>query len=107
MKPNKRRTFSNAEKALLLEAYQTSGKLKKPWCKENGISLRTLQRWLRQEKSLPFHLQPQQNWIPVVSTAPEKSKEMEIQLGKCIIPIDRQTDLDLLESVLKVLVKVC
>jgi len=30
-----------------------------------------------------------------------------IQIGKCIIPIDRQTDLNFLAGVLKVLVDVC
>ena len=106
MKANKRKTFSNAEKALLLEAYQTSGKTKNQWCKDNGVGLSTLQRWMYQEKNTTKH-QPLQNWIAVVPTVPEKPKNIELQLGKYIIPIDRQTDLDLLESVLKVLVKVC
>ncbi|SDF84726.1 transposase [Sporomusa acidovorans] len=62
MKPDKRKTFSDAEKALLLETYQASGKMKKIWCKENGIGLSTLQRWLRQEKN-QTQIQPLQNWV--------------------------------------------
>ena len=91
---------------MLLEAYQTSGRTKNQWCKDNRVGLSTLQRWLYQEKNT---IKPQslQNWIAVVPTVLQKPKNIELQLGKCIIPIDRQTDLDLLESVLRVLVKVC
>jgi len=106
MKSSKRKTFSAAEKTSLLEAYQGSGKIKKQWCKENGVGLSTLQRWQRQEKD-KNQPQPLQSWVPVISTVPEKAKALEIQVGKCIIPIDAKTDLNFLAGVLKVLVEVC
>ena len=101
-----RKTFSTAEKAELLKSYQDSGKAKKTWCKENGLGLSTLQRWLHQENN-QINPQPLQNWVSIVPTAPVQSKELEIQIGKCIVPINRQTDLNLLTGVLKVLVEVC
>lgn len=106
MKQNKRKAFSDAEKASLLAAYQGSGKTKIYWCKENGIGLSTLQRWLRQNKS-QTQIQPPQNWVSVTPTVSEKSKAFEIQIGKCVIAIDHQTDLVFLASILKVLVEVC
>ena len=106
MKTNNRKTFTDVEKAALLKSYHDSGKTKKAWCKETGVGLSTLHRWLRQDKS-PMNPQPLQNWISVISTAPVPSKDLEIHVGKCTIPIDRRTDLNLLAGVLKVLVEVC
>jgi len=105
MKTNNRKTFTDAEKEALLKSYHDSGKAKKTWCEEARLGLSTLQRWLRQEKSSMNP--PLQNWISVIATAPVPSKDLEIRVGKCTIPIDRQTDLNLLAGVLKVLVEVC
>jgi len=66
MKTSKRRTYSSDEKALLLEAYKSNGILRKQWCKENGIGLSTLQRWLQQEKR-QMNSDPVQSWVPVVA----------------------------------------
>lgn len=106
MKTNNRKTFTNVEKVVLLKSYHDSGKAKKAWCQETGVGLSTLQRWLRQDKS-PTNPQPMQNWISLISTAPVPSKDLEIHVGKCTIPIDQQTDLNFLAGVLKVLVEVC
>jgi len=106
MKPDKRKAFSDAEKAALLKSYQSSGKMKKQWCKENAIGLSTLHRWLRQEKNT-ITPQPLQCWVPVISAVPEKSKAFEIKIDKYVIPIDHQTDLNFLASVLKVLAEIC
>ena len=106
MKTSKRRTYSSDEKALLLEAYKSNGILRKQWCKENGIGLSTLQRWLQQEKR-QMNSDPVQSWVPVVATAPEKSDTLEIQIGKCTISVDNMTDLKLLAAVLCVVVEVC
>jgi len=43
----KRKSYSAAEKSLLLEAYKTSGLSCKQWCTENHIGLSTLQRWMQ------------------------------------------------------------
>lgn len=106
MKSKQRRSYSDAEKAHLVESYQASGRLKKPWCKENGIALSTLQRWLSQDKTTLPH-KPQQNWVCAMPAVPAKSKVLEVQIGKCSIPVDHQTDLNFLASVLKVLVETC
>jgi len=76
MKPNKRKTFSDAEKAALLKSYQNSEKMKKQWCEENAIGLSTLHRWLRQEKNT-ITPQPLQCWVPVVSALPEQFNSLE------------------------------
>lgn len=74
---SKRKTYSDTEKTVLLEAYKSSGIVKKQWCKENAIGLSTLERWLKQEKK-QTQPQPIQNWIPLVRTAPETSDKLEI-----------------------------
>ena len=104
MKLNNRKT--EIEKEELIRSYRDSGKTKKAWCKETGVGLSTLHRWLGQNKS-PLNPQPLQNWVSIISTAPVPSKDIEIRVGKCTLPIDRQTDLNLLAGVLKVLVEVC
>lgn len=106
MNPNNRKTFTDVEKAALLKSYHDSGKTKKAWCKETGVGLSTLHRWLHQDQS-PMNPQPLPNWISVISTAPVPSKDLAIHVGKCTIPIDQRTDLNLLAGVLKVLVEVC
>ena len=106
MKTGKRKTYSKTEKTLLLETYKSSGKKKKQWCQENGLGLSTLERWHQQEKK-QTRPQPVQSWIPVMATAPEASKVLEIQIGKCKISVDDKTDKKLLADVLSVLVEVC
>lgn len=106
MKINNRKTFTEIEKEELLRSYHDSGKTKKAWCEETGVGLSTLHRWLYQNKS-PMNPQPLQNWVSVIATAPVPAKDLEIHVGKCTIPIDRGTDLNLLAGVLKVLVEVC
>ena len=49
---HKRKTYCDAEKKSLLEAYKQSGTSKKLWCKENGIGLSTLHKWLQNDKNL-------------------------------------------------------
>ena len=106
MNAKKRKSYSDAEKALLVETYKASGKQKKPWCEDNGIGLSTLQRWLKQEKTTTKN-QPMQNWVSVIPAVPAKPDALEIQIGKCTLPINHQTDLSLLARVLKVLVDAC
>jgi hypothetical protein len=55
----------------------------------------------RKTKTSP---QPLQSWVPVTLTVLEKSEALEIQVGKCIIPIDAKTDLNFLAGVLKAMV---
>lgn len=101
----KRKTYSDAEKAFLLEAYKSSNTVRKEWCKEKGIGLSTLDRWLQQEKK---QIQPPiQSWIPVTTTTPQPSKTLEIQIGKCKIAVDHTIDKQLLATVLGVMVEVC
>lgn len=106
METSKHRKYSSKEKALLLEAYKSSGIVRKQWCQENGIGLSTLQRWLQQEKS-QANPHPVQNWVPVVETTPKKSDTLEIQIGKCTISVTNKTDKKLLAAVLDVMVEVC
>jgi hypothetical protein len=91
---------------VLLEAYKTSGIVKKQWCKVNAIGLSTLDRWLKQEKK-QTQLQPKQNWIPLRAITPKPSGEIEIQLGKCKIVVNNTTDKKLLAAVLGVMVEIC
>jgi transposase-like protein len=102
---SKRKTYSNTEKALLLEAYKASGIVKKQWCKENAVGLSTLERWLMQEKK--HQPQPRQNWVSLMATAPEVFEGLDIQIGKCKIAVNTKTDKTLLTEVLGVLMQVC
>lgn len=102
----KQRRYSAVEKASLLEAYKTSGTLKKQWCIENGIAPSTLHKWLGEEKKQDQSLNVQ-TWIPIVTITPEKSNILPVQIGKFTIPVDRYTDMQLLSAVLKVVIEAC
>lgn len=103
---NKRKTYSNTEKTLLLEAYKSSGIVKKQWCKENSIGMSTLDRWLKQDK-IQIAPQPMKNWVSLVPIVPKESESLEIQIGKCKIAVNTKTDKMLLATVLGVLMEVC
>jgi transposase-like protein len=71
MKPTAKRKhirYSAVEKASLLEAYKTSGTLKRHWCKESGIAPSTLHKWLGEEKKQEQPPNPNvQAWVPIVT----------------------------------------
>jgi transposase-like protein len=102
----KRKTYCDAEKSSLLEAYKQSDKSKKQWCKENGIGLSTLHKWLQNDKNLT---KPQdvQAWVPVITITPETDDGLLIQIGKFSIPVAKHTDVQLLSTVLKVMIDLC
>ena len=101
-----RKTFTDAQKTALLQAYQVSGQSKKQWCKESTLGLSTLQRWLREEKNR-IHSKVIPNWIPVVTVPPESSHDLKVHMGKCTIRVNHHTDLQILSNVMKVLVEIC
>jgi transposase-like protein len=103
---HKRKTYCNAEKRSLLEAFKQSGTSKKLWCKENGIGLSTLQKWLLNDKN-PTKSQDVQAWVPVMEVTPETPDALLVQIGKFTIPVAKHTDLQLLSTVLKVMIDVC
>jgi transposase-like protein len=103
---HKRKTYCNAEKRSLLEAYKQSGISKKLWCKENGIGLSTLHKWLQNDKNLtkPYDVQA---WVPVITVTPKTADGIQIQIGKFSIPVAKHTDVQLLFTVLKVIIDLC
>ncbi len=103
---HKRKTYCNAEKRSLLDAYKQSGTSKKLWCKENGISLSTMHKWLQNDKNLTKS-QDVQAWVPIITVTPENTDELLVQIGKCTIPVAKHTDVQLLSTVLKVIINVC
>ena len=102
----KRKNYSAAEKALLVDTYKTSGLSCKQWCIENHIGLSTLQRWMREEREQKTS-QPQQTWIPVVTVAEKKAEIISVQAGPFSIPVATNTDMKLLASVLTVMRELC
>lgn len=102
----KHRSYSSAEKARVLEEYKASGLRRKVWCRENGVGLSTLNRWLQQENQ-QVKSQSVQTWMSVMAATPEPSYALTIQIGKCTIPIQAKTDLKLLADVLSVVVQTC
>lgn len=105
-KKQARRSYSAAEKKELLESYKTSGLSCKQWCKENGIGLSTLHRWLQKERKTE-NLNPVQTWVPVVTITEEKSDMLKLQVGQITIPVTINTDMRLLATVLKVMKDLC
>ena len=103
---HKRKLYCNAEKRSLIEAYTQSGTSKKLWCKENGIGLSTLHKWLQNDKNLT---KPQdlQAWVPVITVTPETADGLQIQIGKFTIPVAKHTDVQLLSNVLKMMIDLC
>jgi transposase-like protein len=102
----KHRTYSAVERASLLEAYKTSGVLKKQWCNENDIGLSTLQKWLYTEKKQEKP-KAAQSWVPVLAVTPAKPDVLPVQIGKITIPVDQHTNLKLLSAVLQVVTTIC
>jgi transposase-like protein len=103
---HKRKTYCDKEKRSLLEAYKQSDTSKKLWCKENGIGLSTLHKWLQNNKNLT---KPQdvQAWVPVITVTPETADGLLVQIGKFTIPVAKHTDVQLLSNVLKVMIDLC
>jgi transposase-like protein len=102
----KRKNYSAAEKALLVDTYKTSGLSCKQWCTENHIGLSTLQRWMRKDYKQKTP-QPQQTWIPVVTVPKEKAEMLSVQAGPFTVQVAAHTDMKLLVSVLTVMREVC
>lgn len=102
----KHKNYSDAEKALLVNTYKTSGLSCKQWCTENYIGLSTLQRWMREERKQKTS-QPQQTWIPVVTATERKEETLSVQAGPFTIPVAVNTDMKLLVSVLGVIRELC
>jgi transposase-like protein len=102
----KHKNYSAAEKALLVDTYKTSGLSCKQWCTENHIGLSTLQRWMREDWKQKTS-QPQQTWIPVVTTTEKKVEILSVQAGPFTIPVAVNTDMKLLVSVLGVIRELC
>jgi hypothetical protein len=90
----------------MLEAYKQSDTSKKLWCKENGIGLSTLQKWLQNDKKLT-NAKDVQAWVPVLTVMPETADGLLVQIGKFTIPVAKNTDMQLLSTVLKVMTDLC
>lgn len=103
---SKRRRYSDAKKAALIEDYKHSQLLKKQWCEKNGIGLSTLHRWLQNDDKLANE-HSIQTWMPIIPTAQEKPAILPVQIGKFNVPVDKNTDLELLSMVMKVLNELC
>jgi transposase-like protein len=103
---HKRKIYCDEEKRSLLVAYKQSGTSKKLWCKENGIGLSTLHKWLQNDKILtkPHDVQ---SWVPVITVTPETADGLLVQIGKFTIPVAKNTDVQLLSTVLKVMTDLC
>jgi len=102
----KRKSYSEAERTGLLGAYRTSGLSIKQWCTENNIGLSTLQRWARNQQKYETS-QPQQTWVPVVTTNEENTEALSIQAGPFTIPVAANTNIKLLAIVLTVIRELC
>jgi len=102
----KHKNYSASEKALLVDTYKISGLSCKQWCTENNIGFSTLQRWMQKDckQKTP---QPQQTWIPIVTTTEKKSEILSVQAGPFTIPVAANTDMKLLVSVLTVMRELC
>ena len=100
------RKYSKAEKARLIESYKNSGMNKTKWCKEQNLGLSTLHEWLKEIK-LNTSKPNTQTWVPVVTTKQEIITPLAINMGKINIPVDKNTDVEVLAKVLKVLVEIC
>ncbi|HWR06661.1 IS66 family insertion sequence element accessory protein TnpA [Sporomusa sp.] len=101
-----RRSYCATEKTALLEAYKTSGLSSKQWCKENGIGLSTLQRWVQKEWNLE-NAPPLQTWVSVNTIAETKSDRLQVQIGPFTVAVASNTNLKLFASVLKVMKELC
>lgn len=113
-------------------AYRNSGMGVMAWCKEQGISRTTLNRWQKEVEAYaqditeeqgtsegpasvsPYTLQPHFAQVPTVpelteSVASTRNPEtaIRIQIGQAFIEIQKNTDVQLAEVVVRVMVEKC
>lgn len=102
----KKKQYSALERGQLLASYKNSKEPKKQWYEEHGVAVSTLHKWLSCDKN-QAGTQITQDWIPVTSLPQTKNKMLLLQAGKLSITVEKNTDMELLSSVLSVLLPLC
>lgn len=102
-----RRRYTEQEKSEVVQAYQDSRDTQTAWCSEHHISVKTLHKWLednRQDKVFA------QSFAPVSIMPKEEAisrQKITLHIGKCRVDVAVETDRKLLSEVLELLVRVC
>lgn len=102
----KHKQYSAQEIDELLAANKHRVIPQKQWCKEHGIAVSTLHKWLNSDKEQPAS-QSKQTWASVVVSSPAKESTLLLQAGKLSIAVEKDTDMELLSAVLSILVALC
>jgi transposase-like protein len=104
-KRNKKQ-YSALQRGQLLAAYKNSEEPKKQWCEEHGVAVSTLHKWLNCDKN-QTGTQITRDWVSVTALPQMKNKILLLQVGKFNITVEKNTDMELLSSVLSILLPLC
>jgi transposase-like protein len=102
-----RRRYTEQEKSELVQAYQDSRNTQVAWCSEHHISVKTLHKWLEDNRQDKVFVQ---SFAPV-SIMPKEEvishEKITLHIGKCSVDVTVATDKRLLSEVLEMLVRLC
>jgi hypothetical protein len=99
------KTEKQKEWSKKISKFKTSGKTKEVWCKENKISIRQFNYWLRWELQSSSTKNACLQWVSVEIKQEEISKSLplQIQIGSAKVEVYPDFDKEHLLDVLKVL----
>jgi hypothetical protein len=101
----KQKHRSAAECHKLVRAWKESGKTKRLWCAENGLSLESLRRWIKRFRGGPIYEMPIVE-LPHPCRPPEASTVRILVNAAIQIELPREASEELLQRVLRAAVEV-
>jgi len=102
-----RRRYTEQEKSELVQAYQSSRNTQATWCSEHHISVKTLHKWLEDNRQDKVFVQ---SFAPVSIMTKEEAishEKITLRIGKFSVDVAVATDKKLLSEVLEMLVRIC
>ncbi len=107
---SKGKSIPKSEKQKIISEFETSGKSKLAWCKENKISPSTFNGWYKKFKNEANSQNKSISWVTI---QPEQVAEkleasvINIKLGKAVIEINSEFNSNQLLKIVKVLNSIC
>lgn len=89
----------------IIETQKSSGLSQIKWCKANEVSVHTFRYWINKLNSSNKIENVTQDFIPIIPAMPSISKSIEITIGAASVKIDDSFSPEILDRVIKVLVK--
>ena len=94
-------------KGIVTRYEREGGKNQSEWCRENGIGIRTFNRWYNIFKKETSIIPTVQGWIPLQITEEHQTPSLNLKIGKVNIEVKKGFQPLLLAEVVKVLGEIC